>query len=344
MSFFFFFYINYTLDSYQQHLQKSFFGYYPTVSLVFDKKDKQTSRAIRSISKELTKKNIQNSIVYKADIDKKFYFCDADNTIIKRVAKLIVYQDKYFQKKFSKDKDVIFTKALYESIVYDSKNYKNVFLCYKNKNISLNNSKSIDVGFTNVTQTLILEKSLFDKLDTKLHPTQIDILSNKMDDISKIVSKKLQKYIYVKKPKIKIYTKDDKLLTRVKTLFKDLSNLKMVAYTVIFMLILLLFVAFANALKELKEKELEILKKLGFKTSEIAMGFVFSEMIVTIFSFLFSILLFILYLVVIIHTPNIIDVMVENIKTFQLLLFSLLFVYFVSFIYFWRMFKNEKFD
>ena len=74
MSFFFFFYINYTLNSYQQHLQKSFFGYYPTVSLVFDKKDKQTSRAIRSISKELTKKNIQNSIVYKADIDKKFTF------------------------------------------------------------------------------------------------------------------------------------------------------------------------------------------------------------------------------------------------------------------------------
>ena len=334
LTFFFYLYMGNTITQYESLLKKSFFGYYPYASLSFYTRDKKTSKIIHKISKKLMRKNIFNSVVYTYAIGNRFKLLDDCGRKIDKQAILLVYQDNYFHKKFGAAIDVVLTKTLYEPLSHLNK----IFLASRKDKISLlKNYKVIDVGFLNVDSTIILSKKYFKQLYDKMYPDHIYISSKDVDTVSKIV-KHIYKHVFdMPQPKIKIYTEE---LSNSEQIFTNLNILKLAIISILLSMIFFLFMAIINAIKELKEREFEIVKNLGFKTIEIVLSFLIVEIIIILISF---VLAFILYM----YFTNSFDFLyifnnsLDNLRDL-FFLFALIVIF--SALYLWKIFNNETFD
>jgi len=334
LTIFFYFYMGNTISQYESLLKKSFFGYYPYASLLFYAKDKETDKIAHKISRKLMKKDISNTVVYTYQVGNRFKLIDNHNRKIDKRATLLIYQDNYFHKKFGAKTDIVLTTTLYEPLLNQDK----IFLASKTGKISiLENYKIIDVGFLNVTSTIILSKEKFKQLHDKIYPSRIDISSKNMDIVSKVV-KSIYRHIFdIPQPKIKIYSKE---LLHSQQLFTNLKILKLAVVSILLMMIFFLFMAIANAIKELKEREFEIVKNLGFKTIEIVSSFLIVETIVILLAFTIAFILYMCFL----NSFDILSVIANNINNLRYLSFYFLLILFSSTLYLWSIFHHDTFN
>lgn len=335
----FFIYMKLSLDmeKYLKSMEESFFGFRSAVSLQFDK---QNIRYMPFFISQLKKMKVSHSTVHGFLLDtrnKQLFLLDKDMKKVKQNVVIIAYDDAFFKSKFLKNIKGVLTQTL-----YDQFKHKNIEYLKSGKNVLLDFASfdKIDVGFINTKPILILEKTIFDTLNVDVTPRIIDIDNISEKQINEIFIRFQRYYPNASSmPEIR-KANNQKGYVEVKNIFKTLGVLKTTLTVVLVSLIYLVIIACVNVLKELKEKQFQILKNIGVTTTEIVIAFLILEIFFVIVSFIFGVGAF--YLIFQDSGQNIIMPLI--IKESTLLLKMMLFALIISIIYLWRLFRYEKFD